>query len=112
MEVSRQGDEVAGARSTIGCASKKEAFKNWRTSGNEVDKEIYKEHRKSATIYVSKAKDLAYEDMYEKLNTREGQTPIYKFTNTRKRRAQRITDNILMNDSRRHTLTKDGDIRN
>ena len=53
--------------------AKKEAFKNWRTTGNEADKEIYREHRKTAKISVTKAKDLAYEDMYEKLNTREGQ---------------------------------------
>ena len=53
--------------------AKKEAFKNWRTSGSEVDKEIYKEYRKTAKISVTKAKDLAYEDMYDKLNTREGQ---------------------------------------
>ena len=72
--------------------AKKETFKNWRTSGSEVDKEIYKEHRKTAKISVSKA--LAYEDMYDKLNTRKGQTLIYKLANTRKRRAQDITDNI------------------
>ena len=64
--------------------AKKEAFKNWRTTGNEVDKDIYKEHRKTAKISVTKAKYLAYEDMYEKLNTREGQTLIYKLANTGK----------------------------
>ena len=92
--------------------AKKEAFKNWRTTGNEADKEIYKEHRKTAKISVTKAKDLAYEDMYEKLNTREGQTLIYKLANTRKRRALDIADNIYVNDSRGNTLTEDGDIRN
>ena len=56
--------------------AKKEAFNNWRTTGNGVDKEIYKEHMKTSKIYVTKAKYLAYEDMYEKLNTREGQTLI------------------------------------
>ena len=40
--------------------AKKEAFKNWKTTGNEFDKEIYKEHRKTAKIYVTKGKDLAY----------------------------------------------------
>ena len=79
---------------------------------NEVDKEIYKEHRKTAKISVTKAKALAHEDMYEKLNTREGQTLIYKLANTKKRRALYITDNIIVNDSRGHTLTEDGDIRN
>ena len=54
--------------------AKKEAFKNWRATGSEVDKEIYKDHRKKAQIFVTKAKYLAYEDMYEKLNTKEGQT--------------------------------------
>ena len=92
--------------------AKKEAFKNGRTTGNEADKEIYKEHRKTAKISVTKAKDLAYEDMYEKLNTREGQTLIYKLANTRKRRALDIADNIYVNDSRGNTLTEDGDIRN
>ena len=50
--------------------------------------------------------------MYETLNTREGQTLIYKLANTRKRRALDIADNIYMNDSRGNTLTEDGDIRN
>ena len=75
--------------------AKKEAFKNWRTSGSEVDTEIYKEYRKTAKISVTKATDLAYEDMYDKLNTREGQTLICKLANTRKSRAQDITDNIM-----------------
>ena len=39
--------------------AKKETYKNWRTSGNEVDKEIYKEHWKTAKIAVTEAKDLA-----------------------------------------------------
>ena len=47
-------------------------------------KQYNKEHRKTAKIYVTKAKDLAYEDMYEKLNTREGQTLIYKLEITGK----------------------------
>ena len=55
---------------------------------------------------------MAYEDMYDKLNTREGQKLIYKLANTRNRRAQDITDNIYVNDSRGNTLTEDGDIRN
>ena len=92
--------------------AKHEAFKNWRTTGNEVDKEIYKEHRKTAKISVTKAKHLAYEDMYENQNTREVQTLIYKLSNTRKRRALDITDNVYVNDSRGYTLTEDGDIRN
>ena len=76
-----------------------------------MDKEIYKEHRKTAKSSVIKAKDLAYEDVYEKLNTREGQTLVYKLANTRERRALDITDNIYVKDSRGNTLTNDGDIR-
>ena len=67
---------------------------------------------KTAKIYVTKAKDLAYEDMYEKLSTREGQTLIYKLANTRKRRTLDITYNIYVNDSGGNTLTEDADIRN
>ena len=50
--------------------------------------------------------------MYDKLNTREGQTLIYELANTRKRRALDITDNIYVNDSRGNTPTEDGEIRN
>ncbi len=85
---------------------------NWKTTGNDLDKEIYKEHRKTANSYVTKDKYLEYEDMYETLNTRECQTLIYKLANTRKRRALDIADNIYVNDSRGNTLTEDGDIRN
>ena len=34
----------------VAVKAKKGAFKNWRTTGNEADKEIYKEHRKTAKI--------------------------------------------------------------
>ena len=72
----------------------------------------HKGDRKTGKIPVTKAKDLAYEDMYDKLNTTEGQTLIYKLSNTRKRRALDISDNFYVNDSRGNMLTEDGDIRN
>ena len=50
--------------------------------------------------------------MYEKLNTREGQTLIYKLASTRKRRALDIAHSIYANDIGGNTLTDDGDIRN
>ena len=40
-------------------------------------KKNIKEHRKRAKMSVTKARDLAYEDMHDKLNTRKGQTLIY-----------------------------------
>ena len=55
---------------------------------------IEKSIRSTAKIFVTKPKDLACENIYEKLNTREGQTLIYKLANTRKRRALDISDNI------------------
>ena len=78
-----------------------------------MDKEIHKEHRKTVKNAVTKTEDLEYEDiMYEKLNTREGETITYKLANTRKRRALDIADNIHVNDSKLNTLTEDGNIRN
>ena len=74
--------------------AKKEAYQNWRTSDNGLDNTIYKEHWQTTNIAVTKAKDLACEDMYAKLNTREGQTLIDKLLTTRKRRALDKTDNI------------------
>ena len=92
--------------------AKKGTFKNWRTSGNEVDKEIYKLHMKTAKIVFTKAKYMAYGNMYEKLNTREDQTLIYKLANSRKRRAIDITDNIYVNECKGNTQTEEGDIGN
>ena len=73
-----------------------------------MDKEIYKLHKKTAKIVLSKAKYMAYEGMYGKLNTREDKTLIYKLANSRKRRELDITDNICVNESKGNAQTGDG----
>ena len=84
---------------------------NWRTSGSEVDKEIYREYRKTAKISVTKPKALAYEDMYDKLNTKKGQTLNIQVGKYQEKESSRH-NRQHMNDSRGNTLTEDGDIRN
>ena len=74
--------------------AKTDAFKKWQHSGEEQDHEQYKvkkrEHKKAVAI----AKENAYEDLYQKLDLREGTDMIYKLAKTRNRRTKDISDSI------------------
>ena len=52
--------------------AKKDAFKKWQLSGDEQDHEQYKVKKRESKKAVAIAKDNAYEDLYQKLDSREG----------------------------------------
>ncbi|GJW85458.1 retrovirus-related pol polyprotein LINE-1 [Tanacetum coccineum] len=58
--------------------------------GNQEDidmaKERYKVAKREAKIAVSRAKDKAYEDLYKKLDSKEGANDIYKIAKAREKR--------------------------
>ena len=78
--------------------AKKKAFKKWQISKEDEDKEVYKTRKKECKKAVAIAKDEAYAELYEKLDSPEGNKIIYKLSKTRNRRTKDICDNIFIND--------------
>ena len=58
-------------------------FKQYQQSRCDEDKEEFEEANKRAKREVAKAKESAYKDLYDKLNSIEGQKIIYKLSKTR-----------------------------
>ena len=49
-------------------------FKQYQESRCDEDKEVFREANKRANRDVAKAKERAYKDLYDKLDSRKGQT--------------------------------------
>nr|GEX52692.1 hypothetical protein [Tanacetum cinerariifolium] len=57
---------------------------------NDLAKEMYKAAKREAKIVVAWAKDEAYEDLYKKLDSKEGANDIYKIAKARERKRRDI----------------------
>ena len=64
---------------------KRDSFKKWQSSRTE-DLADYREKKTNAKKAVTTANDAGYEELYTKLDSREGQDMIYKRAKTRYRR--------------------------
>ena len=53
-----------------------DSFKNWQSSRTTEDLADYRENKTNATKAVTTAKDAGYEELYTKLDNREGQGMI------------------------------------
>nr|GEX00285.1 hypothetical protein [Tanacetum cinerariifolium] len=98
-------------------ATKQSRFKDLLScsEGNQEDidraKERYKVANREAKIAVAKAKDKAYEDLYKKLDSKEGVNEIYKISKARERRRRDIGNVKYIKDERGCTIVKEEDIR-
>ena len=72
--------------------AKEEAFKAYQKDKSEEQHCAYKEANKAAKGAVAIAKEEAYEELYTKLDTREGAKIIYKLAKSRDRRSRDISD--------------------
>ena len=57
---------------------KRDSFKKWQSSRTTEYLADYRENRTNAKKAVTTAKDAGYEELYTKLDSREGQDMIYK----------------------------------
>ena len=64
---------------------KKEAKKAWDKIGDENTKKIYKEKKSKAKKAVAMAKGRAYDDLYARLETKEGEKELYRLARQRDR---------------------------
>nr|GEU51180.1 retrovirus-related Pol polyprotein LINE-1 [Tanacetum cinerariifolium] len=97
-------------------ATKQSRFKELLSccEGNQEDidraKARYKAAKREAKIAMAKAKDKAYEDLYKKLDSKEGVNEIYKIAKARERRRD-IGNVKYIKDEGGRTIVREEDIR-
>ncbi|GJX12542.1 aminopeptidase M1 [Tanacetum coccineum] len=74
-------------------------------------KERYKLAKREAKIAVARAKDKAYEDLYKKLDSKEGANDIYKIAKARERRRRDLGNVRYIKDEGGRTIVREEDIR-
>ncbi|GJX46043.1 retrovirus-related pol polyprotein LINE-1 [Tanacetum coccineum] len=83
--------------------------------GNQEDramiKERYKVAKREAKIAVTQAKDKAYEDLYKKLDSKEGENDIYRIAKARERKRRDLGNIRYIKDEEGRTIMIDKDIR-
>ncbi|GJW46904.1 retrovirus-related pol polyprotein LINE-1 [Tanacetum coccineum] len=73
--------------------------------------ERYKLAKREAKIAVARAKDKAYEDLYKKLDSKEGANDIYKIAKARERRRRDLGNVRYIKDEGGRTIVREEDIR-
>ncbi|GKC39879.1 aminopeptidase M1 [Tanacetum coccineum] len=83
--------------------------------GNQEDidlvKERYKVAKREAKIAVARAKDKAYEELYKKLDSKEGANDIYKISKAWEMKRRDIGNVIYIKDEGGRTIVREKDIR-
>ena len=73
--------------------------------------EKYKVAKKTAKRVVSVAKGRAYENLYQRLSTKEGEKDIYRMARARDRKTRDFNQVKCINDEREQLLMKEDEIR-
>ena len=90
---------------------KEEAFKAYQEEKREEQHCAYKEANQVAKRAVAMAKEESYDELYTKLDTREGAKIIYKLANSRDRRSRDISDMAYVKDEDETILIESGIIK-
>jgi len=90
---------------------KKDCFRRLYLDRSATNMEIYKGAKKAAKRAVSEARGRAYEDLYQRLNTKEGERDIYKMAKTRERKTRDVNQVKCIKDGADQLLVKDEDIK-
>jgi hypothetical protein len=90
---------------------KKDCFRRLHLDRSATNMEIYKGAKKAAKRAVSEARGRAYEDLYQRLNTKEGERDIYKMAKTRERKTRDVNQVKCIKDGADQLLVKDEDIK-
>ena len=77
---------------------KKEAKKAWEKIRDEITKKIYKEKKSKAKKAVVMAKERAYDNLYARLETKEGEKELYRLARQRDRAGKNVQHVRVMKD--------------
>ena len=86
---------------------KKECFKRLHLDKSAANIESYKLAKRIAKRVVSVAKDKAYDDLYQRIGTKEGEKDIYRMARIRKRKTRDINQIKCIKDGTDRLLVKD-----
>ena len=94
------------------CVKKKrEAKKNWDRLQNEASKKWYEEMREATKREVARAKEHAYEELYDKLETEVGQKELYRLAKQRERAGKDVQLVKVIKDENGVLLSSEEDVR-
>ena len=86
-------------------ALKRATFNQFQMNKSDENKEKCREANRASRKAVRIARDAAYEDLYAKLDSREGITMVYKVAKTRESRSKDISDMPFINSLEGQILT-------
>ena len=86
---------------------KRLAKKKWDSQRDEESRQEYKEMRRKAKIEVRKAKDRAYGELYERLDTKEGEKDLYRLARQRDRAGKDVQQVRMIKDKDGNVLTSE-----
>uniref|UniRef100_A0A914WZU0 Endonuclease/exonuclease/phosphatase domain-containing protein n=1 Tax=Plectus sambesii TaxID=2011161 RepID=A0A914WZU0_9BILA len=90
---------------------KKVAFKHWQRSLLPEDRRAYMEAKRAVKQTIAAAKSAHYEDMYQKLSTREGEKAVYRLARARNAATKDIQIVKTIKDSNGTALRRENKIR-
>ncbi|GJV63072.1 retrovirus-related pol polyprotein LINE-1 [Tanacetum coccineum] len=73
--------------------------------------ERYKESKRLAKKVIAQAKEKAYEDLYKKLDSKEGANDIFRIAKARERRRMDLGDICFIKDEEGRTITDEEEIK-
>jgi hypothetical protein len=91
---------------------KKERFRRMHLDRSADNVERYKVAKKTVKRTVSEAKGQIYDELYQRLGTKEGENDIYRMAKSRERKMRDIIQVKCIKDEAEQLLTKDEDIKN
>lgn len=90
---------------------KKAAFKIWQRSRQPTDREEYVSAKQAVKQAISAAKTARYQDLYDKLDTREGENAVYRLARARNAATKDIQQVTTIKDAKGEPLRKEREIQ-
>ena len=91
---------------------KKRAYREWKTMHTQELLSQYKEAKKTARRAVAMAKGKKFEELYEKLGTKEGEKDVHKIVKWRSRSQKDVGNVRCVRDESGEVLVMDNEILN
>ena len=90
---------------------KKRAFREWKTVHTDELLCKYRKAKRAAKRAVAIAKGKQYDELYDRLGTREGEKGVYKIAKSRARSQRDVGDVRCVRDENGEVLVKDNEIQ-
>ena len=91
--------------------NKKTCYKPVYQCNSEENLKNYKEAKKVAKRAISEARSKAYENLYKRLDTKDGERDIYKLAKARERKIRDLNQMKCIKDENQNVLVNEGVIK-